>query len=387
MVQTNNVQQLVDKTNEHSFWQVNILKMFEAGKLSIDEIQYFFSQHISYSKNFTKLLSLVTSRLDNPEHRAQIVENLWEEAGEGDIKNNHARMYNDFLKDIAIDVSLGQKDSRSYAKYYADSCLKYLSNCSPAQACAFIGFGTEMIVPKLYSTYIKNFKAVEMPEDIYKFFSLHVECDDGHADTLIDIAVDYLDQYDSVERWQADCWAAVDYALTLRSEFYDNIYEDIISNKVKSLNSEVLSIDGFKSRNHRCLDDVNEAQILYKNSEGDKNFQVQRFNVSASVLDPRYIRIPQGGRNEHHLHAHESVFYVERGEGKVIVGDKEIPVSAGSVAYVPRWVAHHTENTGSEDLCIFAITDYGYTKRFSGNTEESYREQPKNLGVAATLSE
>jgi mannose-6-phosphate isomerase-like protein (cupin superfamily) len=70
------------------------------------------------------------------------------------------------------------------------------------------------------------------------------------------------------------------------------------------------------------------------------------------------VRIPPGRCNERHKHAHESFFYVVSGRGRVRVGDSLFEVRAGDMAFVPRWALHQTENTGTEEMLIVAVTDY-----------------------------
>jgi len=52
-----------------------------------------------------------------------------------------------------------------------------------------------------------------------------------------------------------------------------------------------------------------------------------------------------------HVHeATEEVFYFIRGAGIVVLGNKEIPVKAGSVVAVPVGVRHGVRNTGKDIL-------------------------------------
>ena len=40
-----------------------------------------------------------------------------------------------------------------------------------------------------------------------------------------------------------------------------------------------------------------------------------------------------------------------------------VPVRAGDVAFVPRWMDHRTENTGDDELVILAVTDFRLTSK------------------------
>ena len=111
--------------------------------------------------------------------------------------------------------------------------------------------------------------------------------------------------------------------------------------------------------------------------------RLERLNIEFSVerlafpgiqtLDPRLVRIPPGRNNERHKHAHESLFVVLSGTGVVHIGDAELPVAAGDIAFVPRWVLHQTVNTGEEDLVLLAVTDFGFTSAVLGDYDKRTR--------------
>ncbi len=64
---------------------------------------------------------------------------------------------------------------------------------------------------------------------------------------------------------------------------------------------------------------------------------------------------PGGCHNPHEHESTEQAFLVLSGEGKMIVGDEEIPIKKGSVVYAPPKVRHSTENTGDENLRMMLI--------------------------------
>ena len=103
------------------------------------------------------------------------------------------------------------------------------------------------------------------------------------------------------------------------------------------------------------------------------------------ALDPRIVRIPVGRYNEKHRHAHETVFYIMAGEGKVLVDDNVIEVKPGDVVFVPRWAMHQSQNSGDTEMVILAVTDFGLTgKAFVGDYHQTARMKRANE-IAASL--
>lgn len=105
------------------------------------------------------------------------------------------------------------------------------------------------------------------------------------------------------------------------------------------------------------------------------DFTVERLPFPhLQTMDPRVIRLPPGKNNEHHRHAHESLFAILEGEGEVLVGQHWSKVKKGDFAFVPRWIFHQSRNTSAaEDLVIFAITDFGFTSAVLGNYDQRTR--------------
>lgn len=116
---------------------------------------------------------------------------------------------------------------------------------------------------------------------------------------------------------------------------------------------------------------------VYRNTNPRLNidFAVERLTFPhLQTMDPRLVRIAPGKQNEHHRHAHESLFVVVSGQGEVKVGEHWTAVGAGDVAFVPRWIFHQTRNTSTtEELVVLAITDFGFTSAVLGDYDRRTR--------------
>ncbi|NIN53609.1 MAG: cupin domain-containing protein [Nitrososphaeria archaeon] len=67
-------------------------------------------------------------------------------------------------------------------------------------------------------------------------------------------------------------------------------------------------------------------------------------------------KVNVGGRSNAHSHEkEEEIFYIVSGRGKVIVGDEECKIDAGSCIYIPKNTVHQLINTGDETLKVLAI--------------------------------
>jgi mannose-6-phosphate isomerase-like protein (cupin superfamily) len=117
------------------------------------------------------------------------------------------------------------------------------------------------------------------------------------------------------------------------------------------------------------------SMYAHRNERLNIDFTVDRLAFPhLQTMDPRLLRIAPGCRNEFHKHAHESLFVVLEGEGRVRIGEHWSPLSKGTVAFVPRWIFHQTQNTSPTDtLVILAITDFGFTSALLGDYDQRTR--------------
>jgi len=360
------IQFLHDHMNSHPIWDSRLLKAFEMKHLTLDDIRFIFSQYYLYSKNFTRYLSGLMANMENDYFRAKLSENLWEEGGGADPNERHSFLFHKFLTD-ALGIDL---DSVKYEAYSHNFVQKFLNQCineNALESASFLSVGTEAIVPRLYSIMVSGMKKVGLSDSDLKFFHLHMECDDEHAETLEEILLDYKDH----PNWKQRSLAALDYALNLRLQFLEEIFDSLRVERVrdkldkiqdkkslysKEMNESILRFD-LKGEAKNSSSPVYENKIEKHNID----FKVCRAPFPAEVMDARLVTIAEGKCNERHKHAHESVFYILQGKAKVMVGDKFMELGEGESVFVPRWEIHQSQNVGEGDLIIYAITDFYLT--------------------------
>lgn len=69
----------------------------------------------------------------------------------------------------------------------------------------------------------------------------------------------------------------------------------------------------------------------------------------------RLVELGEGGYSPKHTHPWPHINYMIEGEGVLLQDGKEVPVSAGSYAYVPAGELHQFRNTGKgifKFICI-----------------------------------
>jgi len=362
--QANALSQFHELQSQHQFWNNKLFRACRKGYLVIEDFQHIFSQYYLYSKNFTRYIAALMANTNSDYHRSRLSENLWEEGGGAEPEKRHAELFRRFLREaLSINLeTIEYSDSTSYfVREYLDFCLK----SHPMAGSAFLSLGTEGIVARMYSIFVEGMHKAGIDDGKLEFFHIHMECDDQHAITLQEMMLSYSDQ----PEWYNSCLQAMDWALTLRYRFFEGLYEGLQHRRLSGLIDRIQSRESLAPRipdsTKLLWRPDRSAAPLYSNTNERLNiqFEVERLPFKTEALDPRIVRIPVGRYNERHRHAHETIFYIMAGEGKVVVENCAIEVKPGDVVFVPRWAVHQSQNGGDTEMVILAVTDFGLTSR------------------------
>ena len=349
---------------EHPFWNNRLLRACAAGALTLDDFRYFFSQYYLYSRSFSRYLAALMASCESDLHRARLAENIWEEGGGTAPERRHAEIFRRFLREgLGVDVDdLDFTDvTRFFVREYLDFCL----HAHPAAASAFLSLGTEGIVPRMYAILVAGLLKAGVAEPHIAFFRIHMECDDEHAQTLEQIMVSYAAMPD----WLNTCLRSMDYALTLRLRFFEQIYSAIETRRLRGIVARVQGGESLAPEAPTAAEVCHRlgtpALPLYENVDPQQGigFSVERLPFKTDVLDPRVLRVAARSSSEKHRHPHESLLYVVSGRGRVHVNQRAVDVEPGDLVFVARWATHQSHNTGDGELTILALTDFGLTEQ------------------------
>jgi pyrroloquinoline quinone (PQQ) biosynthesis protein C/quercetin dioxygenase-like cupin family protein len=363
---------LLRTCDEHPFWSCELLRACSAGSLTREDFKFIFSQYYSYSRNFTRYISASMANCDDDYFRSRLTENLWEESGQKDIEQRHPQIFRRFLREgLGIDVDRIEfiDSTRYFVRAVLDFCLHEPTMASSA----FLSVGTEGIVARLYRILVDGLARAGVEDRHLEFFHLHIACDDQHAETLERMMCSYAAE----PGWFDTCARAINHALTLRQNFFDSLMDALPQERVRPLIRSVSARATPRPGPHLHRGGA-PGSPLYANTDEARSleFYVERLPFTAEVLDPRVVRIPPGKSNELHRHAHETLIFVVAGRCCVEVDEQRIDVNARDTVFVPRWALHRTTNTGPQELCYLAVTDFGFASKVQlGDYLEGHRQR------------
>jgi pyrroloquinoline quinone (PQQ) biosynthesis protein C len=215
------------------------LRAMAAGSLPslYGALQDFALHYYGYSAHFPRYLTALISKLEKPEHRAALLENLTEESGQYEEEEltelkefgvqpewivgiPHPVLFKRFRNSIGVN-NTAMQDDHIEVVCWREQFLAIMNTGSAAEALGALGLGTETIVQTIYQPFVDAIQKVGTikPEDAV-FFPLHTAVDDHHQATLKSIATDFA----ATPAGRADLAKGMFKALALRDSFWSWLY-------------------------------------------------------------------------------------------------------------------------------------------------------------------
>ena len=162
------------------------------GTITLNELKEFLVQQGLYGSYFTRYLCALMSNLPSSDALLRLAENLFEELGlDGGDSSPHHIIYRNMLERFGL--SIKDIEPAPSTQKLIDTMLHHCKNPNPSYGLGAICLGAEALVPTLYADLIAGFTSCGVEAKDIEFFRIHVECDDGHAETLRDMMVDIAD--------------------------------------------------------------------------------------------------------------------------------------------------------------------------------------------------
>ncbi|MDJ0734836.1 MAG: iron-containing redox enzyme family protein [Nostocaceae cyanobacterium] len=173
-------------TQNHPLWNHLFLQRCRNSELSLQEIRILAVQMYNFCKNFNRILASILSCC--PDENAQIVilENLYDEMGQGNLNKSHPELFRRFTRALGMDdetlaAQIVTPETRTLINTYLQIPHKYGYLAAVAAVC----YASEGIVSSLYSQLYKGINdAASLSKDSLIFFELHIDIDDSHAANL-----------------------------------------------------------------------------------------------------------------------------------------------------------------------------------------------------------
>jgi pyrroloquinoline-quinone synthase len=185
-------------------------------------VRDYCHQYAYYCTDFPKYLEAVINGLSSPAHRRRLMSNLNEERGVDPANPEgipHSELFQRFRRAAGVTPEYDARHGPcTTVRIWRDLFHQKCAAKEVGVGLGGIGIGTEMIVPTIYGHLhraVTSYTALT-PDD-YLFLTVHLNCDDEHADQMKQISIELAEDLDRREALRFGALSA----LNLRHAFWD----------------------------------------------------------------------------------------------------------------------------------------------------------------------
>jgi pyrroloquinoline-quinone synthase len=209
----------------HPLWTHPFLARCGNADLTLSEVRVLAVQMYKFSKEFNRILASILAACSDEAAQFVIVENLFDEMGQGDRDLVHPELFRRFTRAIGIsDAELVAMPTQPETQAMIDTYLGLSQEYGYLSALGAVCFASEGIVNALYTQIyhgIRDSGPID-PADL-RFFDVHIHVDDSHAANLANLIEPRLQSTAQV----VDIQRAIAAAMDARVQFFDGILRSI----------------------------------------------------------------------------------------------------------------------------------------------------------------
>lgn len=185
-------QRVDDRINEKHLLTHPFYTDWQAGKLTLEDLQAYAAQYYRFEASLPTVLSTLHSRCTSPQTRQMLLQNLWDEE-HGD--RNHLALWVQFAEAVGISQQeILDTPASEETRQLVNTLSQIASTASLPEGMAAL-YAYERQVPEIAAEKIRGlreFYDVTAPEAIM-FFDVHKNLDVAHADAEFNEIADELD--------------------------------------------------------------------------------------------------------------------------------------------------------------------------------------------------
>ncbi|WP_193200239.1 TenA family transcriptional regulator [Nostoc sp. MG11] len=212
-------------TDNHPLWNHEFLANCRTGDLFLPDVQLLAVQMYKFSKEFNRILASILSCCQDESTQLVILENLFDEMGQGDINQSHPELFRRFTRALGIDdKTLTALPTAPETLALIETYLRIPHQYGYLAALGAVCYASEGIVSSLYTQLYKGIVgAAPLPKESLIFFEVHIDVDDSHAAKLAAV----IEPRISTSEEDIKVKLAIVEAMDARVQFFNGIQRQI----------------------------------------------------------------------------------------------------------------------------------------------------------------
>ncbi|WP_224362880.1 cupin domain-containing protein [Hyalangium versicolor] len=357
------VEELQGRLSSHPFWNNRLLQACRRGLLTREDYAGIFSQYALVTRSAPRFLHALLAQCDSEPWSAKLTQALWEEHAAQPPEQQPAALFRTFLRN-GLGVDLESIHFHDFTRYFVRECLDWCLRSPPHEACAFLAFGMEALLPRLYSVFVDGLQQAGVAERHLAFFHRKMQGDTRRVNLLAEMVRAHTGE----PGWFDACTRAMERALELQGNFLNGLFESARYRRLAPLMERIQArlplVPEEPDPRTLHLGDLSNVVPFFRQTHEPRSidFSVDRVPFPGEVLETSVVQVAPGRRSEPREHAHEVLLVVLSGTGRVHVRGTAVLVKPGDAVFIPRWALHQAQSTGPEPLVLLTVTDHGLTR-------------------------
>lgn len=211
-------------TDDHPLWKHEFLMRCRDGNLCLSDVQILAVQMYKFSKEFNRILASILSCCQDEAAQLVILENLFDEMGQGDIRQSHPELFRQFTRALGIDdKTLAAIPTAPETLALIETYLRIPSQYGYLAALGTVCYASEGIVSSLYTQlYTGIIGSAPFSKESLIFFEVHIDVDDSHAAKLAAVIEPRITHEEEIK-----VKLAIIEAMDARVQFFNGIQRQI----------------------------------------------------------------------------------------------------------------------------------------------------------------
>ncbi|HYI00444.1 cupin domain-containing protein [Hyalangium sp.] len=357
------IEELHARLASHPFWDNRLLQACRRGVLTREDFAFIFSQYALFTRSSARFVHALMVQCDSELWCTKMTQVLWEETGAPTSEKRPTALFRRFLRD-GLGVEVESIRFLDCTRYLVRECLDGCLRPPASAASAFLAFGLEAPIPRLFSVFVDALLHADVSERHLAFF--HRKMDDSARASLLE---ELVRAHSREPGWFDTSMHALEQALELQGRFFESLFEALQHQRLGPLLERIQARQPLApecpepSTVH--LSGLSNIVPFYRHAHELRgiDFAVDRVPFPAEVLETTRLRVAPSHGTEPREHAHELLLAVMSGTGRVEVRGTQVDVKPGDAVFIPRWASYQAHATGPEPLELLAVTDHGLTRR------------------------
>jgi len=208
--------ELADVTNAVTFDARPFMQDFAQGKVPKENLARFAASYCFQVDQFKRFVAQVYANAEPRDVRELMLENLWEEHGEGDDSRDHTALVAKFARALGAEIEdIYDVEPIRESRQWVDRILQVCRDEDFVVGLAAISFGIEFRTQTMAFLGQIYREQYGLSEDDLEFFFMHIEADEEHAGRAIELVRRYCTTEELLERCKAGVREVLDATKTL----------------------------------------------------------------------------------------------------------------------------------------------------------------------------